>query len=106
MNQETYEQIPIQKDMITGVDFMKEGDVVEVVADATTETVLYAEMPVKTQLKITYTEPGLKGDTATNTLKPATVETGAEVRVPLFINEGEVIEVDTREGSYVGRVKA
>ena len=78
----------------------------EVVADATTETVLYAEMPVKTQLKITYTEPGLKGDTATNTLKPATVETGAEVRVPLFINEGEVIEVDTREGSYVGRVKA
>lgn len=63
-------------------------------------------MPIKTVLKITYTEPGVKGDTATNTLKPATVETGAEVRVPLFINEGELIEVDTRDGSYVGRVKA
>lgn len=106
MNQETYEQIPIHKDLITGVDYMKEGDVVEVVSDASTETVLFAEMPIKTQLKITYTEPGLKGDTATNTLKPATVETGATVRVPLFINEGEIIEVDTREGSYVGRVKA
>lgn len=106
MNQETYEQIPIHKDLITGVDYMKEGDIVEVVSDASTETVLFAEMPIKTQLKITYTEPGLKGDTATNTLKPATVETGAIVRVPLFINEGETIEVDTREGSYVGRVKA
>ena len=106
MNQETYEQIPIHKELITGVDYMKEGDVVEVVSDASTETVLFAEMPIKTQLKITYTEPGLKGDTATNTLKPATVETGATVRVPLFINEGETIEVDTREGSYVGRVKA
>ena len=106
MNQETYEQIPIAKDLVTGVEFMKEGDVVDVVSDASTETVLYAEMPIKTVLKITYTEPGLKGDTATNTLKPATVETGATVRVPLFINEGELIEVDTRDGSYVGRVKA
>ncbi len=106
MNQETYEQIPIAKDLVTGVEFMKEGDVVEVVSDASTETVLYAEMPIKTILKVTYTEPGLKGDTATNTLKPATVETGATVRVPLFINEGETIEVDTRDGSYVGRIKA
>ena len=106
MNQETFDQAPIAKDLITGVDFMKEGDVVDVVSDASTETILYAEMPVKTQLKITYTEPGLKGDTATNTLKPATLETGAEVRVPLFINEGEIIEVDTRDGSYVNRVKA
>jgi elongation factor P len=106
MNNETFDQVPIAKDLITGVDFMKEGDVVEVVSDASTETILYAEMPVKTQLKITYTEPGLKGDTATNTTKPATVETGAEVRVPLFINEGEIIEVDTRDGSYVNRVKA
>lgn len=106
MNQETYEQIPIAKDLVTGVEFMKEGDTVEVVSDASTETVLFAEMPVKTVLKVTYTEPGLKGDTATNTLKPATVETGATVRVPLFVNEGELIEVDTRDGSYVGRVKA
>lgn len=85
---------------------MKEGDIVEVVSDASTETVLYAEMPVKTVLKITYTEPGIKGDTATNTLKPATVETGATVRVPLFVNEGDMIEVDTRDGSYISRVKA
>ena len=106
MNQETFDQAPIAKDLITGVDFMKEGDVVDVVSDASTDTILYAEMPIKTQLKITYTEPGLKGDTATNTLKPATLETGAEVRVPLFINEGEIIEVDTRDGSYVNRVKA
>ena len=105
MNQESFEQIPIHKDMITGVEFMKEGDIVEVVSDASTETVLYAEMPQKTKVQITYTEPGLKGDTATNTLKPATVETGAEVRVPLFINEGEVIEVNTQDGSYVGRVR-
>lgn len=106
MNQETYEQIPISKELVTGSDFMKEGDIVEVVSDSSTETVLYAEMPVKTVLKITYTEPGIKGDTATNTLKPATVETGATVRVPLFVNEGDMIEVDTRDGSYISRVKA
>ncbi len=106
LNQETWDDVHIAKDLVTGVDFMKEGDVVEVVSDASTETILFAEMPVKTVLKVTYTEPGLKGDTATNTLKPATVETGATVRVPLFINEGELIEIDTRDGSYVGRVKA
>lgn len=106
MNQETYDQHPIAHDLITGVDFLKEEMIVEVVSDASTETVLFAEVPVKVQLKITYTEPGLKGDTATNATKPATVETGATVRVPLFVNEGEVIEIDTRDGSYVGRVKA
>ncbi len=105
MNQETFDQIPLAKDLISGVDFMKEGDVVEVVTDASTESVLFAEMPIKTVLEITYTEPGVKGDTATNSLKPATVETGATVRVPLFINVGEKIEVDTRDGSYVGRVR-
>ena len=105
MNQETYEQIPIAKELITGADYMKESDIVEVVRDASTETILFAEMPIKTKLKITYTEPGVKGDTATNTLKPATVETGATVRVPLFCNEGEIIEVDTRDGSYQGRVR-
>ena len=103
--QETFEQIPIAKELINGVDFMKEGEVVDVVSDASTETVLYADVPTKVVLKVTYTEPGLKGDTATNTLKPATVETGATVRVPLFVNEGEMIEVDTRDGSYLGRVK-
>lgn len=105
MNQETFEQIPIAHDLVTGVDFMKEGDTVDVVSDASTETVLYAEMPVKTVLKVAYTEPGLKGDTATNATKPAKLETGAEVRVPLFINEGEIVEIDTRDGSYVNRVK-
>ena len=105
MNQETFEQIPIAHDLVTGVDFMKEGDTVDVVSDASTETVLYAEMPVKTVLKVAYTEPGLKGDTATNATKPAKLETGAEVRVPLFINEGEMVEIDTRDGSYVNRVK-
>ena len=106
MNQETFEQIPIEKNKITGVEYMKEGDIVDVLSDTSTETVLSAEIPTKVVLQVTYTEPGLKGDTATNTLKPATLETGAEVRVPLFINEGELIEIDTRDGSYVGRVKA
>ena len=106
MNQETYEQVPIAHDLIEGVDFLKEEMVIEVVSDASTETILFAELPVKVQLKVTYTEPGLKGDTATNATKPATVETGATVRVPLFINQDEIIEVDTRDGSYVGRVKA
>ena len=105
MNNETFDQVPISKELVTGAAFMKEGDTVEVVSDASTNTVLYAEMPIKTVLKVTYTEPGLKGDTATNTLKPATVETGATVKVPLFINTGESIEVDTRDGSYIGRVK-
>ena len=104
MNQETYDQLPIAKAIINGVDFLLEGMIVDVVSDASTETILYADVPVKVQMKITYTEPGLKGDTATNTLKPATVESGAEVRVPLFINEGDIIEIDTRDGSYVSRV--
>ena len=103
MNNETFEQIPISKDLITGADYMKEGDIVEVVSDASTETVLFAEMPIKTKLKITYTEPGVKGDTATNTLKPATVETGAEIKVPLFIERGERIKIDTRTGEYLSR---
>ncbi|MBO5583984.1 MAG: elongation factor P [Prevotella sp.] len=105
MNQETFDQIPIARDLITGVDYMKESDVVEVVSDADTETILFAEMPVKTNLRITHSEPGVKGDTATNATKPATLETGVEVRVPLFINEGDLIQVDTRDGSYLQRVK-
>ena len=66
MNQETYDQIPINKELITGVNYMKENDVVEVVSDADTNTILYAEMPVKTNLRVTHSEPGIKGDTATN----------------------------------------
>ena len=105
MNQETYDQTPISAELVTGVEYMKESDIVEVVSDADTDTVLYAEMPVKTILRITHSEPGIKGDTATNTLKPATLETGAEIRVPLFINEGDLVQVDTRDGSYIQRMK-
>ena len=105
MNQETFDQIPIAKDLITGVDFMKESDIVEVVSDADTNTILFAEMPVKTNLRITHSEPGIKGDTATNATKPATLETGVEIRVPLFVAEGDLVQVDTRDGSYLNRVK-
>ena len=105
MNQETYDQTPIAADLVTGVEFMKESDIVEVVSDADTDTVLYAEMPVKTVLRVVHSEPGVKGDTATNTLKPATLETGVEIRVPLFIEEGELVQVDTRDGSYLQRIK-
>ncbi len=105
MNNETYEQVNIAPDQVNGVKFLKDGQNVEVVVDASSETVLYVDVPAKVYLQVIWTEPGLKGDTATNTLKPAKVETGAEVRVPLFIEEGETIEVDTRDGSYLGRVK-
>ena len=105
MNQETYDQTPIPAELVSGVEFMKESDIVEVVSDADTDTVLYAEMPVKTNLRVVHSEPGIKGDTATNATKPATVESGAEIRVPLFINEGDLIQVDTRDGSYLSRVK-
>ena len=101
MNNETFEQIPIAHDLINGVDFLN----VDVAIDSSTDTVLMADLPTKVELMVQYTEPGLKGDTATNTLKPATLETGAEVRVPLFINEGEIIRIDTRDGSYCERVK-
>lgn len=105
LNQETWEDIIVDKELINGVEYLKEGEIVDVVSDASTETVLFADLPIKVQLKVTYTEPGVKGDTATNTLKPATVETGAEVRVPLFIEEGELIEVNTQDGSYTGRIR-
>jgi elongation factor P len=105
MNNETFEQVSVNKDIINGVDFLKEGMICEVVAHAESETILYVDLPTHVILQVTYTEPGLKGDTATNATKPATVETGAIIRVPLFINEGELIKVDTRDGSYVERVK-
>lgn len=105
MNTETFEQISIPGDSIEGVAFLKEGDHVEAQVHAESETVLTAELPANVILEVTYTEPGIKGDTATNTLKPATVETGAEVRVPLFINTGEKIKVDTRTGTYIERIR-
>ncbi len=105
MNTETFEQIPIPGEQIDGVQYLKDGDIVEVQVHADSETILTAEMPTHVILEITYTEPGLRGDTATNTLKPATVETGAEVRVPLFIETGEKVKIDTRTGTYVERAK-
>jgi elongation factor P len=84
---------------------MKEGDIVTIVFHADEERPLTAELPPFVNLEITYTEPGVKGDTATNATKPATVETGAELRVPLFINEGDKIRVDTRKRAYVERIK-
>ena len=105
MNTETFEQISIPGELIDGVQYLKDGDIVEVQVHAESETILTAEMPTHVVLEITYTEPGLRGDTATNTLKPATVETGAEVRVPLFIETGEKVKIDTRTGTYVERAK-
>ena len=105
MNTETFEQLAIPGEQIDGVQYLKDGDIVEVQMHAESGTILTAEMPTHVVLEITYTEPGLRGDTATNTLKPATVETGAEVRVPLFIETGEKVKIDTRTGTYVERVK-
>lgn len=105
MHNETFEQISLQKDQINGADFLKEGTNVDITVHADTETVLFADLPLNVILEITYTEPGLKGDTATNTLKPATVETGAEIRIPLFINIGDKVRINTVDGSYVERTK-
>ncbi len=106
MNLETFEQIPVEESKIDNFDLMKEGQEVEIIFHAEKEMVLQVELPPFVEMEITYTEPGLKGDTATNTLKPATVETGAEIRVPLFIDTGERIKIDTRDRSYSERVKA
>jgi elongation factor P len=106
MNMESYEQIFLQKDLINGWPFLKDGQECEIVFHSEEERPLFCDLPARVELEVTYTEPGLKGDTATNAMKPATLETGAEIRVPLFINEGDRIKVDTRDGSYSERVKA
>lgn len=105
MDTETYEQIPVQEDRIPNSQFIKEEDKVEILYNTADESILAVEIPSTVELEVTYTEPGIKGDTATNTLKPATVETGAEVRVPLFINIGDKVKIDTSNGSYMERVK-
>jgi elongation factor P len=105
MNQETYDQFTIPEEMVDNGKFLKEGDQVDVLFHAVKETPLTVELPQTVNLLITYCEPGLRGDTATNTLKPATVETGAEVRVPLFCEEGDLIKIDTATGAYMERVK-
>ncbi len=104
MDKDTFEQIYISKDMIgDGLNFLKEGMDVKVWFES--DEPISAEAPSTVELEVTYTEPGLKGDTATNTLKPATLETGAIVKVPLFINQGDKIKVDTKTQSYMERVK-
>ncbi|NOZ46082.1 MAG: elongation factor P [Chlorobi bacterium] len=106
MHTETYEQIPIDKGIISAYDLLKEGQNVEIVFHADTETPLECELPPFVELEITYTEPGLKGDTSSSTsLKPATVETGAQINVPLFVDTGNKIKIDTRTHSYAERVK-
>lgn len=106
MHCETFEQIHINRDLIENSDLMKEGQVVEVMFHTEKDMVLTAELPQLVDMEVTYTEPGFKGDTASsNTLKPAEVETGATVRVPLFIQVGEKIRVDTRTREYYERIK-
>ncbi len=105
MHSETFEQIFITEDLINAPQFLKDGQEVEILFHADTETALTCELPPFVTLKVTYTEPGMRGNTATNTLKDSTVETGAIVKVPLFINTGETIKVDTRTGDYSERVK-
>jgi elongation factor P len=105
MDTSTFEQVGLSEELIEGHQFLKEGQEVDVIYHAETETPLSVELPPFVELKIVYTEPGVKGDTATNATKPAKLETGAEIQVPLFINQDEVIKVDTRTNSYSERVK-
>lgn len=104
MDYNTYEQIPVDADLVGKLaDFMKESQ--EVMLSINDGVVLSVELPASVVLRVIQTEPGFKGDTATNVTKPATVETGANVQVPLFINEGDLIKVDPINGSYLERVK-
>ncbi|MDR0559106.1 MAG: elongation factor P [Prevotellaceae bacterium] len=106
MHNETYEQIELQPEMIENADLMKDGQYVEMMFHADENRVLTCELPPFVELEVTYSEPGLKGDTAsTSALKSATLETGAEIKVPLFINQGEKIKVDTRTRAYYERVR-
>ncbi|PLX07210.1 MAG: elongation factor P [Marinilabiliales bacterium] len=105
MHMETFEQVSIQEELIEGVEFLKEGQDVEIIFHAEQEAPLNCELPPFIIAEVTYTEPGLKGDTTTNTLKPATIETGSTIMVPLFIDIGEKIKVDTRTKEYVERAK-
>src|SRR5687768_16208476 len=105
MDSETFEQIALQAETIDAPQYLKEGQEVGILINTENDQVLGAELPDKITLQITYCEPGVRGDTATRTLKPAALETGATVGVPLFVNEGELIRVNTKTGEYVERVK-
>lgn len=105
MDTETFEQIVVGEAMVDAPQFLKDGQDVNVMVNTETELPMSVELPDKIVVKVTYSEPGVKGDTATRTLKAATVETGATVMVPLFVEEGELIRVNTKTGDYVERVK-
>ncbi len=105
MNTEDYSQIELQKTILDSPDLMKEGQIVTVLINSEDNMPLTVDMPASVILEVTATEPGVKGNTATNATKPATVETGATVNVPLFINEGDKIKVETEKGTYKERVK-
>lgn len=105
MDAETFEQITVNENLIDSPKFLKEGIDVNVLLNTETELPLSIELPEKMVVKITYSEPGMKGDTATRTLKAATIESGATVMVPLFVNEGENVRINTKTGEYLERVK-
>lgn len=105
MNQENFEQMPIPGKLIDAKEFLSEGLECEVMVNADEDQILYVDLPNFVEAEVTYTEPGLKGDTVSNTFKPATLSTGATVKVPLFINIGDKLKIDTRTKAYVERVK-
>lgn len=105
MNTEDYSQISLMKDILDTPELMKEGEIVTVLINTEDNAPLSVEMPAHVVLEVTSTEPGIKGNTATNATKLATVETGAEINVPLFINEGDKIRIDTEKGQYQERMK-
>ncbi|MEY4526175.1 MAG: elongation factor P [Aquirufa sp.] len=105
MDQESFEQILLNENLCVMADLMKEGQEVEILINTENDAALSCELPPFVELKVTYTEPGVRGDTANSPKKPATVETGATITVPIFIEQDEVIKVDTRTYSYAERVK-
>ncbi|GAB3980288.1 elongation factor P [Spirosoma terrae] len=105
MDQETFDQINIDEKLVDGADLMKEGQEVEILINAENEVPLSCELPPFVELEVTYAEPGIKGDTANSPKKRVEVESGAKIMVPLFIDSGEKIKVDTRTREYVERVK-
>jgi elongation factor P len=105
MDSNTFDQIMVEENLINNPEFLKEGQEVEILYHSESDSVLSCELPAFVELIVTYTEPGIRGDTATNASKPATLETGAIIQVPLFINQDEKIKVDTRTSSYAERVK-
>ncbi len=104
MNNNDYEQIAIEKTYINAPQFLKEGQQLSILSHSEKDKIISCELPPFVELEVTYTEPGFKGNTATKTLKPATLETGVEIQVPLFINNGDKVKIDTRTGNYSERV--